>query len=157
MDLSECDAMTAKFCNDEQRSHVGLLAKAGSRTGGPSRLLFSMPGFSLAHIWFKSGFPLPLHAHDADCLYYVIGGSLRMGTQDLAAGDGFFVPSNVPYTYVAGEGGVELLEFRTSNSFDVTFPTIKRDYWEKLAKTMMAKQADWEGEERPARQFPDFG
>lgn len=41
----------------------------GADDGQEVRLLFSTPGMSLTYAWFKSGFPLPLHSHDADCLY----------------------------------------------------------------------------------------
>ena len=43
----------------------------GADDGNEVRLLFSMPGMSLTYAWFKSGFPLPLHSHNADCLYYI--------------------------------------------------------------------------------------
>src|SRR6202000_2770548 len=33
--------------------------EAGPDGGHDLKLLFSIPGFSLAYVWFKSGFPLP--------------------------------------------------------------------------------------------------
>ena len=45
---------------------------------------YTVPGFGLTHVWFKEGYALPLHSHDCDCLYYVIAGSLKMGTEELA-------------------------------------------------------------------------
>lgn len=156
IDLVDSEAMTAKFTSDEQRNNVALLGEANSRSGTESRFLFAGPGFSLVHLWFKSGFPLPLHSHDADCLYYVIAGSLRIGTETLAAGDGFFVPTDAPYTYVAGKDGVEILEFRNADAFDVRFPTTKRDYWTKLAATIKSRALSWTKEQRPPVEFPDF-
>jgi hypothetical protein len=41
---------------------------------------------SLCWAWFKSGYVLPRHSHNADCLYYVLGGSLRLGSVWLKAG-----------------------------------------------------------------------
>src|ERR1700722_6899204 len=79
-----------------------LAMEAGVDAGHQLKVLFSMPGFSLVYVWFKSGFPLPRHSHNVDCLYYIVGGSLKLGTQELAVGDGFFVGKDVPYTYTPG-------------------------------------------------------
>ncbi len=78
-------------------------------------------GMSLVHIWFPPGFLLPRHSHSADCLYYIIDGSLVMGTRELGPGDGFFVAADQPYAYLAGAAGVKLLEFRHSTAFDTKF------------------------------------
>ncbi len=74
-------------------------------------------GFSLVRAWFGPNYVLPRHTHDGDCLYYVVEGSLVMGSQTLTVGDGFFVPSGAPYAYEAGDHGVVVLEFRTRTSF----------------------------------------
>src|SRR5262245_8298537 len=37
--------------------------EAGVDAGHELKLLFSVPGFSLSYVWFKSGFPLPRHSH----------------------------------------------------------------------------------------------
>src|SRR5687767_8750068 len=66
----------------------------GARVGSEVKQLCSIPGFSVARGWFKSHLPAALHSHDADCLYHVIAGSMRMGGRDLVAGDGVFVPAN---------------------------------------------------------------
>src|SRR5579872_3189024 len=71
----------------------------GLPEGESVRVLVNLPAFSLTHVWFKKDFPLPLHSHDADCLYYIIAGSLRLGTEDLGPRDCFFVPADVPYAY----------------------------------------------------------
>jgi hypothetical protein len=78
-------------------------------------------GMSLVQIWFPPGFLLPRHSHSADCLYYIVAGSIVMGTRELGSGDGFFVPSEHPYTYRVGPKGVKLLEFRHSTAFDTKF------------------------------------
>src|SRR5689334_5462076 len=36
-------------------------------------------GFSILHVWFKADYPVPRHTHDADCLYYIVSGSIVMG------------------------------------------------------------------------------
>src|SRR5690606_20778947 len=75
---------------------------SGGADGSLTKVLFAMPGFSLVYAWFKSGYPLPLHSHNADCLYYIISGSIRLGTEDLGKGDGFFVGCDVPCAYTPG-------------------------------------------------------
>jgi len=79
-------------------------------------------GMSLVRAWFGPHYVLPRHTHDGDCLYYVVAGSLQMGSQVLGAGDGFFVPSDAPYAYEAGPDGVEVLEFRSVTSFGMKIP-----------------------------------
>ena len=81
----------------ELEARFARLAEVGAGEGQMVKLLFSAPGLSLTYAWFKSGFPLPRHSHDADCLYYIIAGSLTLGSQTLGAGDGFFVPSQAAY------------------------------------------------------------
>jgi quercetin dioxygenase-like cupin family protein len=76
-------------------------------------------GFSLVRVEFGPGYLLPRHSHSSDCLYYIIGGELTMGTRVLGPGDGFFLPAEQPYTYQAGPEGVTLLEFRHQASFDI--------------------------------------
>lgn len=77
-------------------------------------------GFSLATARFKPNFPLARHSHDCDCMYYVVSGSLRLGSRVLGAGDGFFVPKDKPYGYIAGPEGAEVLEFRHATDFTFT-------------------------------------
>jgi quercetin dioxygenase-like cupin family protein len=79
-------------------------------------------GFSLVRAWFAPHYVLPRHTHHGDCLYYVVEGSLKMGSQVLDAGDGFFVPSEAPYAYEAGPDGVTVLEFRMATAFDMKIP-----------------------------------
>ena len=52
-----------------------------------------MPGSAVA-------FPCPATVHNADCLYFIVAGSLRLGSEELGPGDGFFLGVDVPYTYV---------------------------------------------------------
>jgi hypothetical protein len=127
------------------------LAQEGYEAGHQLKLLFAMPGMSLTHVWFKSGFPLPRHSHDADCLYYIIAGNLRIGTEELGAGDGFYVGSDVPYAYTPGDQGVELLEFRSSNAFDIKLLANNPAFWERAADTVRAKKDVWPDEAMPGK------
>jgi hypothetical protein len=123
---------------------------AGMLEGTTVRLLFEAPGFSLAHAWFKSGFPLPRHSHNVDCLYYILAGSLRIGTEVLGRGDGFFVGAEVPYSYVPGPEGVEVLEFRGSNSFDIKLLADNPAFWAKAVEKVERSRGDWKGESPPS-------
>jgi mannose-6-phosphate isomerase-like protein (cupin superfamily) len=125
-------------------------AKAGYPNGEQVKLLVDIPGFSLTHVWFKKNFPLPLHSHDSDCLYYIIAGSLRLGTEDLGPGDSFFVPKDVPYAYRPGEEGVELLEFRTANAFNFVNHAKSEAFWAKAAQTCADNNEDWQSARLPS-------
>jgi hypothetical protein len=101
-------------------------------------------------VWFKSGFPLPLHTHNVDCLYYIVGGSLTIGHKEFSAGDGFFIGSGVPYTYTPGPVGVEVLEFRASNQFNIKVMAEDPAFWEKVVETVRSHRPAWLNEVRPA-------
>ena len=127
-----------------------LLQAAGIEKGHENRLLFSMPGFSLTYVWFKSGYPLPRHSHNADCLYYIVAGSLGIGNEQLAAGDGFFVGADVPYTYTPGAEGAEVLEFRAANEFDIKVLAENPAFWQRALTTVTSKHEDWLTESKPS-------
>jgi hypothetical protein len=126
------------------------LKAAGYDAGHQLKVLFSAPGFSLTHVWFKSGYPLPRHSHNADCLYYIIAGSLQIGTEELGPGDGFFLGSDTPYTYTVGEQGMELLEFRTSNWFDIKVLADNPAFWVKAIQEVQGKHGAWASEPPPS-------
>jgi hypothetical protein len=125
------------------------LMEAGFGDGGQVKLLYSRPGMSLTYCWFKSGYPLPRHSHSADCLYFIVAGSLKIGTEQLGPGDGFFLGSDVPYAYVPGDDGVEVLEFRTSNAFDFKALANNKAYWDKALANLLAAKAKWPEETAP--------
>lgn len=115
--------------------------------------LFKEPGeggMSLVYAWFKSGFILPKHSHDADCLYYVIAGSLKMGTQVLGKGDGVFIPADFGYTYEVGPEGVEVLEFRTNNKFHIHFKDNDEAHLDKMAEATRKGADTWPSEIAPS-------
>lgn len=114
------------------------------------QLLYGAPGVSLTKVWFKSGFPLPLHSHSGDCLYYILAGSIKMGTEVLGAGDGFFVGSDVPYTYTAGPEGVEVLEFRNTNELNIRFMSRNKTFWEKAGRKISESRDAWKREQPPS-------
>lgn len=100
-------------------------------------------GFSLVRAWFGAHFVLPRHTHNSDCLYYIIEGSLTMGSVTLGVGDGFFVPSGAPYGYEAGPDGVVVLEFRAGTSFDMTIPGGQVDRLRRMATSAEANVEHW--------------
>lgn len=122
---------------------------AGYHDGHETKILFCAPGFSLTYVWFKSAVPLPRHAHDTDCLYYILAGSLRLGNETLATGDGFFVGKDVPYTYVPGAAGVEVLEFRASHTFDIKLLAENPEFWKQAVATAAQRKSLWAQEEKP--------
>ncbi len=118
VDYGQDDPMYSAPITEVQQQGMAALADAGMLAGSKLKLLYKRPGMSLSYVWFKSGYPLPLHSHNADCLYFIVAGSLKVGTEELGPGDGFFLGSDVPYAYVPGDEGVEVLEFRTSDHYD---------------------------------------
>jgi len=129
-------------------AQAGVVAGIGDR----SLLLFSEPGetgFSLVHLWFKSGYVLLPHSHDCDCLYYVLAGSLRIGRHGLGKGDGMFVPAGQAYTYEAGEQGVEVLEFRNATRFGIDFKDGRDGSWDRLIAVFGDRAERWKNETVP--------
>ena len=152
-DLNETEKMTLAGLTPIVEAGIGRWVEAGVGEGNITKVLFCLPHMSLTYAWFKSGFALPLHSHDADCLYYIIAGSLKLGTEELGAGDGFFVGRDVPYTYKPGPEGVEVLEFRTVEAFDMKFQGRTEAYWDKIVAGMDAARPNW-GDEVPPSQRP---
>ena len=135
--------------SDRTAQAAGRLMQAGVGDGHETRLLFCAGGFSLSYVWFKSFYPLPRHSHDVDCLYYVLGGSLRVGREELGRGDGFFVGAGVPYTYTPGSGGVEVLEFRAAGAFNIKVLAENPAFWDRAVATVNERRDDWQKEGRP--------
>jgi hypothetical protein len=146
---AEAPVMYAEGVSPVMAEHWPRLQEAGYDAGHNVRLIFSAPGFSLTHVWFKSGFPLPRHSHSADCLYYIVAGTLQIGTEILGAGDGFFLGVDAPYTYTPGENGVEVLEFRTSNHFNIRMLADNPAFWSKAIEQVKSRSTAWETEPPP--------
>lgn len=129
----------------------GKLVEAGAAEAGGETVtcLFEeqeKDGMSLCYAWFKSGYVLPRHSHNADCLYYVLGGEITLGKQVLRKGDGFFVPSDAPYSYVTGPEGAEVLEFRNATQFNFLFRNNDTAHWEKMARAYRENSSKWASE-----------
>jgi len=148
--LMEAGCMTLEPFTPVQRAGMDAAISAGLLEGDDVRVLCNIPGFSLAHVWFKKDYPLPLHSHDADCLYYIISGTLRMGTEELGPRDTFFIPAGVPYAYRPGPDGVELLEFRHATSFNFVNHAKGAAFWAKAAETVAANLDDWKAAVPPS-------
>ena len=71
---------------------LGMFRESADTGGAAALTLFSMPTLHVSYAHFKSGYPLPLHSHDADCYYLVIAGSMRVGSKLLEKGDGVLIP-----------------------------------------------------------------
>lgn len=148
--LAESACMTFAPFADNIATLSQNAVEAGMDQGEHLRVLISIPGFSLTHVWFKKHYPLPLHSHDADCLYYIIAGSLRIGTETLGPRDGFFIPKDMPYAYVPGKDGVELLEFRHSTNFSFVNHANGKTFWDKAKITAANNAEEWKNAKRPA-------
>lgn len=117
--------------------HDGLIAKVAFRQEGPI-------GLSLIHCWFKKGVPLPPHSHNVDCLYYIISGSLKFGTEKLGPGDGMMVPADAVYSFTAvGDEGVEFLEIRNHTMFDVKSRSLSKVAWDKYVSRVEENRDAW--------------
>lgn len=149
-DYEESEIMSPSSASEFDPEGSAATIDAGILEGSKVSLLFERPGMSLTHAWFKSGFPLPRHSHDADCLYFILAGSLRIGVEELSAGDGFFVGANVPYAYTPGPQGVEVLEFRTADAFDIRVLAKNPAFWRKAAEMVAGKRELWKDETPPS-------
>ena len=82
-------------------------------------------------------------------MYYIVSGSIRLGTEELGPRDCFFVPCDVPYTYKIGPEGVEVLEIRHANHFDFVNHAKGEAWWNKAAEETAARQESWKTAKRP--------
>lgn len=149
--LDEAGCMTIEPFSALQRGGVDRMMAAGYGEGEEVRVLVDMPGFSVTQVWFKKGFPLPLHSHDVDCLYHIVSGGLRFGTEELGPRDSFFVPAGMPYTYKPGDDGVELLEIRQQGRFNFVNLAKGATFWAKGEAVCAANREHWKTAARPAR------
>jgi mannose-6-phosphate isomerase-like protein (cupin superfamily) len=148
--LVESGCMAMDSLTPTQVEGMGKLVKAGYTQGDEVKILVDLPGFSLAHAWLKKDYPLLLHSHDGDCLYYIVGGTLRLGTEELGPRDSFFVPAGTPYTYRPGPEGVEVLEFRHSGKFNFKMLSKATAFFDKAAETVSDNVEGWKMAKRPS-------
>ena len=150
-DYAEHDCMALDDITPTIAEGLTAFAEAGSAAGQTVEMLYSRPGMSLTRVWFKSGYPLPLHTHNSDCVYFIVAGSVQMGTESLGPGDGFFVGKEVPYTYTPGPEGVEVLEFRNTDDFNIRFMAKNSKAWDKTVEQVNRKRDDWTSEGPPSQ------
>lgn len=148
--LDETGHMEVADLNEDMQAGIGGALEAGFAEGNVVKTLFSRPGFSLTYAWFKSGFPLPLHTHNADCLYYIVAGSLQLGSEKLGRGDGFFIGKDKAYRYTPGPEGVEVLEFRSEENFDIKFMAKTLPAWAKITDVIKERRPAWANEAPPS-------
>jgi hypothetical protein len=148
--LMEAGVMDLPSSNPMQRAGLDDLVKAGYLEGDETRLLVNIPGFSLVHAWFKNDYPLLLHSHNSDCLYHVLAGTLRLGTEQLTKGDSFFVPAESRYTYRPGPDGVEVLEFRHATRFDLQNHSKGKAFYEQALQVVASNLESWRHAKRPS-------
>jgi hypothetical protein len=151
--LMESGIMSLEPFTEVQSAGMAQLVAAGYLEGDQTRVLINNPGFSLVKAWFKKGYPLARHSHDSDCLYYVVAGSLQLGTETLRAGDGFFVGADVPYTYTPGDEGVEVLEFRHASKFNFVNLAGSQGFYDRAAATISGNLEDWRQAQPPSGGF----
>lgn len=147
--LMEAGCMTVQPVTQVQRAGMDRLIAAGFLEGDEIKVLVNIPGFSLTYVWFKKDYPLPLHSHDADCLYYIIAGSIEFGAETLGPRDSFFLPAGAAYTYKPGPKGVEVLEFRHANQFDFVNLAKSEAFYEKAAALIADNREGWRAAVRP--------
>ncbi len=148
--LMEEGCMEMKPMSEVQAEGIKRLVRSGYLEGDEIKVLVNMPGFALTYAWLKKDYPLMRHSHDSDCMYYVIAGSLKLGTEELGPMDCFFVPAGVPYVYVPGPDGVEVLEVRHKTSFDFVNLSHNESWWDKAEQTCAANQEDWKNAVKPS-------
>jgi hypothetical protein len=128
----------------------GRTMEAGYGDGQVARVLARLPGLVALHIWNKKGYPTPLHSHNVDCLYFVLGGSVSLGSETLGPGDSFFVPADMPYTYKGGPEGSEVLEIRQADNWDLKLLAKNPAYFVKAVEAVTANFEGWQSAERPS-------
>ncbi len=141
------DMMPREGIDESAMAALGRMqaANVGEGTGEKNLVLFREPGedgMSLLYIWFKSHYVLPFHSHDVDCLYYVIGGELRIGSHVLRKGDGMFIPADHAYGYEAGPEGVEVLEFRNATRFNLRLQPNQERRWNNIADAYIERSRE---------------
>jgi hypothetical protein len=57
----------------------------------------------------------------------------------------------VPYFYTPGPDGVEVLEFRTAENFDIRFRGNTKTFWDKTAAAVRREKVNWPGQVPPSR------
>lgn len=147
--LVEHGGISLADATPEALAGLQAMDEAGATDGGIGDVPYSRPEMSLSRLVLKSGYPLPLHTHDCNCLYYIAAGSVVIGTETVRAGDGFYVGAEVPYGYVAGPEGAIVLEFRALEHFNIRFRIGGEAGWAKMVDQVAGARERWAGEALP--------
>jgi len=109
----------------------------------------------LSLLWLKLGsnYQLPRHSHTGDCLYYLVAGEVHLGSQIVGVGEGFFVPSDAPYSYTAGPDGAEVLEFRGTGRPVQSQVRESPAGWKRILEGVRANRDRWVREFEPNSQW----
>ncbi len=150
-DFFDYSSLLNGLLEDEVRSKVAEMGVALA-PGSTVTQLFGDPvgeGLSLVHAWFGPHLSLFRHSHPSagDCLYFVLKGSIAMGSRSLGAGAGFFVPAAAAYKFKAGPDGVEVLEFRggggVAGAPDIKLEESSLNDLQRVIDTANAHRHDW--------------
>ena len=147
------DMMVPHGLDDPSNAGFADAADAGMQYGHRIRCLHRSDGpdgISLCRMWLKQGFTTPRHRHDVDCLYYVLGGSVRAGNVELHEGEGLFVPAGTVYFLEAGTRGLEVLEFRSGSAFNVEYLRNTPGHWSKVIGAISGNVTVWQEQAEPA-------
>jgi hypothetical protein len=157
-DALPLDHETMPFMGVDAATMAGLgrVMASGPRAadGSHTTILFQSGGengVSLSHAWFKTGFISPRHSHNADCIYYILGGEARLGSARLGPGEGVFIPADHAYVLEVGDEGCELLEFRNAAQFNIHFRGNDDAHWDKVAQSYAHHMPQWENEVPPTQ------
>jgi hypothetical protein len=55
----------------------------------------------------------------------------------------------VPYTYTPGPEGVEVLEIRTADAFDIKLHANNPAWWDKALENLLAARGNWAEQTEP--------
>lgn len=128
---------------------LAKVGEAGIGDGAKFNMLYMGPEFTLLQSQMKPGYPLPLHTHDTDCLYFISRGSMKFGDVELFAGDGVFLPARTPYRVIPGAEGVEFIEFRpAAERYDMQLIASNPAFWAKALTSVSENRADWQTQDR---------
>jgi quercetin dioxygenase-like cupin family protein len=144
--LVETDMNTETTGSAASLARFEAIVDAGYADGIDARLLYRQRGehaMSAVYIHAKPGRPFVRHSHDTNCIYVVMSGEVIMGSQVLRTGDLVYVPANHPYSYRAGEQGVEVLEFRTERQYATNIADNSETNWQRMVDECRARRPAW--------------
>jgi hypothetical protein len=146
------DFLTSGAQTMEPSEGVGFdkMAEAGAQDGSEVKILLDVPGCHLTYNWFGKDFLLPLHSHSTDCVYFVISGSLTMGTETLRACDSFVVPADAAYSYQAGPEGVEVLEIRFASHWAFRNLAKGSNFFDRAVEVVTKNREAWRAARTPS-------